>query len=170
MIFMLAVDQEFEELDMAIRLFQNTMMRARNSAIPVVVAPQGLTLGGACEMSLHADKVVPAAESYIGLVELGVGLIPGGGGTKEFVLRAADEVHDGEPETIPLKDRFFTIATAKVSTSASEAFGLGILKKGRDFISINPNRRIADAKNAVLELYQDGYTTASQRTDVKVLG
>ena len=170
MIFMLAVDQEFEELDMAVRLFQNTMMRVRYSAIPVVIAPRGLTLGGACEMSLHADKVVPAAESYIGLVELGVGLIPGGGGTKEFALRAADEVHDGEPETIPLKDRFFTIATAKVSTSASEAFGLGILKRERDIISINPDRRIADAKNAVLELYQDGYTAPIQRTDIKVLG
>lgn len=170
MILMLAVDQEFEELEMAIRTFQNSMMRVRYSAIPVVIAPRGLTLGGACEMSLHADKIVPAAESYIGLVELGVGLIPGGGGTKEFVLRAADEVHDGEPEIIPLKDRFFTIATAKVSTSAFEAFDLGILKKSRDFISINPDRRIADAKNAVLDLYHDGYTTPLQRTDIKVLG
>jgi 3-hydroxyacyl-CoA dehydrogenase len=170
MIFMLAVDQEFEELDMAVRLFQNTMMRARYSAIPVVVAPLGLTLGGACELSLHADKVVPAAESYIGLVELGVGLIPGGGGTKEFALRASDELHTDEPETITLKNRFFTIATAKVSTSAQEAFDMGILKKGRDFISINPDRRIADAKNAALELYQDGYTSPLQRTDIKVLG
>jgi len=170
MIFMLAVDQEFEELDMAVRLFQNTMMRARYSAVPVVVAPQGLTLGGACELSLHADKVVPAAESYIGLVELGVGLIPGGGGSKEFALRASDELHPDEPETITLKDRFFTIATARVSTSAMEAFDLGILKKGRDFISINPDRRIADAKTAVLEMYQDGYTTPTLRTDIKVLG
>jgi 3-hydroxyacyl-CoA dehydrogenase len=170
MIFMLAVDQEFEELDMAVRTFQNTTMRIRYSAIPVVIAPRGLTLGGACEMSLHADKLVPAAETYIGLVELGVGLIPGGGGTKEFVLRAADEVHDGEPEIIPLKDRFFTIATAKTSTSAFEAFNLGILKKSRDFISINPDRRIGDAKNAVLDLYHDGYTMPVQRTDIKVLG
>jgi 3-hydroxyacyl-CoA dehydrogenase len=170
MIFMLAVDQEYEELDMAVRLFQNTMMRARYSAIPVVVAPQGLTLGGACELSLHADKVIPAAESYIGLVELGVGLIPGGGGSKEFALRASDEVHTDEPETITLKNRFLTIATAKVSTSALEAFDLGILKKGRDFISINPDRRIADAKNAVLELYQEGYTAPLQRADIKVLG
>lgn len=170
MIFMLAVDQEFEELDMAVRLFQNTMMRARYSAIPVVVAPQGLTLGGACELSLHADKVVPAAESYIGLVELGVGLIPGGGGSKEFALRASDELHIDEPETITLKNRFFTIATAKVSTSAQEAFDLGILKKGRDYISINPDRRIGDAKNAVLELYQDGYTAPTRRKDIKVLG
>ena len=170
MIFMLAVDQEFEELDMAVRLFQNTMMRARYSAVPVVVAPQGLTLGGACELSLHADKVVPAAESYIGLVELGVGLIPGGGGTKEFTLRASDELHTDEPETITLKNRFFTIATAKVSTSAQEAFDLGILKTGKDYISINPDRRIADAKNAVIELYQDGYTEPAKRTDIKVLG
>ncbi|HCL84443.1 MAG TPA: 3-hydroxyacyl-CoA dehydrogenase, partial [Chitinophagaceae bacterium] len=170
MIFMLAVDQEYEELDMAVRLFQNTMMRARYSAIPVVVAPQGLTLGGACELSLHADKVVPAAESYIGLVELGVGLIPGGGGSKEFALRASDELHADEPETITLKNRFFTIATAKVSTSAFEAFDMGILKKGRDFVSINPDRRIADAKTAVLEMYQDGYTTPVPRTDIKVLG
>jgi 3-hydroxyacyl-CoA dehydrogenase len=170
MIFMLAVDQEFEELDMAVRLFQNTTMRVRYSAVPVVVAPQGLTLGGACELSLHADKVVPAAESYIGLVELGVGLIPGGGGSKEFTLRASDELHADEPETITLKNRFFTIATAKVSTSASEAFDLGILKTGRDFISMNPDRRIADAKNAVLELYHDGYTEPAQRTDIKVLG
>jgi 3-hydroxyacyl-CoA dehydrogenase len=170
MIFMLAVDQEFEELDMAVRLFQNTMMRARYSAVPVVVAPQGLTLGGACELSLHADKVVPAAESYIGLVELGVGLIPGGGGSKEFTLRASDELHADEPETITLKNRFFTIATAKVSTSAQEAFDLGILKKGRDFVSINPDRRIADAKTAVLEMYHDGYSTPVQRSDIKVLG
>jgi 3-hydroxyacyl-CoA dehydrogenase len=170
MIFMLAVDQEYEELDMAIRLFQNTMMRTRYSAIPVVVAPQGLTLGGACELSLHADKVVPAAESYIGLVELGVGLIPGGGGSKEFTLRASDELHADEPETITLKNRFLTIATAKVSTSAHEAYDLGILKKGRDFISVNPDRRISDAKAAVLDMFQDGYTTPLQRTDIKVLG
>jgi 3-hydroxyacyl-CoA dehydrogenase len=113
---------------------------------------------------------VPAAESYIGLVELGVGLIPGGGGTKEFTLRASDELHADEPETITLKNRFFTIATAKVSTSAHEAFDLGILKKGRDFISVNPDRRIADAKAAVLDMFQDGYTAPVQRTDIKVLG
>jgi 3-hydroxyacyl-CoA dehydrogenase len=170
MIFMLAVEQEFEELDMAIRLFQQTMMRARYSSIPVVVAPHGLSLGGACELSLHADKVIPAAESYIGLVELGVGLIPGGGGSKEFALRAADELHHDEPETIPLKNRFFTIATAKVSTSAFEAFDLGILKKGRDAVSINPDRRIADAKTAVLELSGDGYVAPVLRNDVRVLG
>jgi len=170
LIFMLAIEQDYDELDMAVRQFQNTMMRARYSAIPVVVAPHALTLGGACEMSLHADKVVPAAESYIGLVELGIGVIPGGGGTKEFTLRAADEMHEDEPETITLKNRFLTIATAKVSTSAYEAFDLGILRKGRDIVSINQGRRIAEAKQAVLELYNDGYIMPVQRNDVKVLG
>ena len=152
MIFMLAIEQEYDELDMAIRMFQNTMMRARYSAIPVVVAPHGLALGGACELSLHADKVIPAAETYIGLVELGVGLIPGGGGTKEFTLRAADEMHEDEPDTITLKNRFFTIATARVSTSGYEAFETGVLRKGKDMVCINQGRRIAEAKESVLEL------------------
>ncbi len=170
LIFMLAIEQDYDELDMAVRQFQNTMMRARYSAVPVVVAPHGLTLGGACELSLHADRVIPAAEAYIGLVELGIGVIPGGGGTKEFTLRAADEMHDGEPETITLKNRFFTIATAKVSTSAYEAFDLGILRKGRDIVSINQGRRIAEAKSSVIEIYDDGYTIPVPRQDVKVLG
>jgi len=170
MIFMFAIEQEYDELDMAVRQFQNTMMRARYSAVPVVTAPHALTLGGACELSLHSDKVVPAAEAYIGLVELGVGLIPGGGGTKEFTLRAADEMHEDEPETITLKNRFFTIATAKVSTSAYEAFDLGILRKGQDIVSINQGRRIAEAKQAVIELYNDGYVMPVQRKDIKVLG
>lgn len=170
MIFMLAIEQEYDELDMAIRLFQNTMMRARYSAIPVVVAPHALSLGGACELSLHADKICPAAETYIGLVELGVGLIPGGGGTKEFVLRAVDEMHEDEPETITLKNRFLTIATAKVATSAAEAFELGILRKGHDEVILNQGRRIAEAKKSVLEIYDSGYVTPVQRTDVKVLG
>jgi len=170
LIFMLAIEQDFDELDMAIRQFQSTMMRVRYSAVPVVIAPHGLTLGGACEMSLHADRVVAAAESYIGLVELGVGLIPGGGGTKEFTLRAADEMHEDEPETITLKNRFFNIATAKVSTSAMEAYDLGVLRKGRDIVSINQGRRIAEAKASVIELYDDGYVQPVVRTDVKVLG
>ncbi|MEP6748025.1 MAG: 3-hydroxyacyl-CoA dehydrogenase/enoyl-CoA hydratase family protein [Bacteroidota bacterium] len=170
MIFMLAIEQEYDELDMAIRLFQNTMMRARYSAIPVVIAPHALTLGGACELSLHSDKVCAAAETYIGLVELGVGLIPGGGGTKEFTLRAADEMHEDEPETITLKNRFLNIATAKVATSALEGFDLGILRKGHDEISMNPGRRIADAKKAVIEIFDAGYTQPVQRSDIKVLG
>lgn len=170
MIFMFAIEQEYDELDMAIRQFQQSMMRARYSSIPVVVAPHALSLGGACELTLHSDKACPAAETYIGLVELGVGLIPGGGGTKEFVLRAADEMHEDEPETITLKNRFLTIATAKVATSAQEAFDLGILRKGHDEVILNPGRRIAAAKKSVLDIYDSGYVTPVQRTDVKVLG
>jgi 3-hydroxyacyl-CoA dehydrogenase len=170
MIFMFAVEQEYDELAMAVRMFQNTMMRVRYSAIPVVIAPHGLALGGSCEMNLHADKICAAAETYIGLVELGVGLIPGGGGTKEFVLRAADEMHEDEPETITLKNRFLTIGTAKVATSAFEAYDLGILRKGHDEVVINQDRRIAEAKRSVLELYESGYTTPLERKDIKVLG
>ncbi len=170
MIFMLAIEQEYDELDMAIRMFQNTMMRVRYSSIPVAVAPHALTLGGACEMSLHADVVCAAAETYIGLVELGVGLIPGGGGTKEFVLRAGDEMHDEEPETITLKNRFLSIATAKVATSAAEAFDMGILRKGQDHIVMNMGRRIATAKSSVMDLHEQGYTMPTVRKDVKVLG
>lgn len=170
MIFMMAIEQDYDEIDMAIRQFQNTMMRVRYSGIPVVVAPHGLALGGACEMSLHADKVIPAAETYTGLVEVGIGVIPGGGGTKEFVLRAADEVHSGEPDTIPLQNRFLTIATAKVATSAYEGFDLGIYRKGNDIVSINQGRRIAEGKQAVIELFDDGYVMPVQRTDIKVLG
>lgn len=170
MIFMLAIEQDYDEIDMAIRMFQNTIMRCRYSSIPVVVAPHGLALGGACEMSLHADKVIAAAETYTGLVEVGIGVIPGGAGTKEFVLRAADEMHDGEVDTITLQNRFLTIATAKVATSAHEGYDLGIYRKGRDLISMNIGRRISEAKQAVIELYDDGYVMPVQRTDIKVLG
>ncbi|HTB53013.1 MAG TPA: 3-hydroxyacyl-CoA dehydrogenase/enoyl-CoA hydratase family protein [Ferruginibacter sp.] len=170
MIFMLAVEQDYDEIDMAIRQFQNTMMRVRYSGIPVVVAPHGLALGGACEMSLHADKVIPAAETYTGLVEVGIGVIPGGGGTKEFVLRATDEMHHGEVDTLTLQNRFLTIATAKVGTSAYDAFDLGIYRKGRDIVSINQGRRIAEAKEAVISLYNDGYVMPVQRTDIRALG
>ncbi|GAA4337559.1 3-hydroxyacyl-CoA dehydrogenase/enoyl-CoA hydratase family protein [Flaviaesturariibacter amylovorans] len=170
MIFMLAVEQEWDELDFAIRAFQNTMMRVRYSAIPVVVAPHGLALGGACEMSLHADKCCPAAETYTGLVELGVGVIPGGGGTKEFVLRASDEMHDDEPETITLKNRFLTIATAKVATSAFEGFGIGVYRKGLDEVVINQGRRIAQARQSVVDLYDAGYVQPVPRSDIRVLG
>jgi 3-hydroxyacyl-CoA dehydrogenase len=170
LIFMLAIEQDYDELDMAIRLFQNTTMRARYSSIPVVVAPHGLALGGGCELSLHADKICAAAETYTGLVELGVGLIPGGGGTKEFVLRASDEMHQDEPETITLKNRFLTIATAKVATSALEAFDLGIYRKGHDEVVMNQSRRVAEAKRSVIQLADSGYVTPVQRKDVKVLG
>ncbi len=170
MIFMFAIEQEYDELDLAIRMFQNSMMRVRYSSVPVVVAPHGLCLGGGCEISLHADKICAAAETYIGLVELGIGVIPGGGGTKEFVLRASDEMHADEPETITLKNRFLNIATAKVATSGAEAYSLGILRKGADAVIVNQNRRIASAKDAVLDMHAAGYTKPIQRTDIKVLG
>jgi 3-hydroxyacyl-CoA dehydrogenase len=170
MIFMLAIEQDYDEIDMAIRMFQNTIMRVRYSSIPVVVAPHGLALGGACEMSLHADKVVPAAETYTGLVEVGIGVIPGGAGTKEFILRAADEMHEDEPETITLKNRFLSIATAKVATSAHEAFDFGIYRKGLDEVSMNIGRRISEAKKSVIEIYDAGYTMPVMRNDIKVLG
>lgn len=170
MIFMLAIEQEYDELDFAIRAFQNAMMRVRYSSVPVVVAPHGLALGGACEMSLHADKCCPAAETYTGLVELGVGLIPGGGGTKEFVLRASDDMHEDEPETITLKNRFLTIATAKVATSAQEGFHLGIYRKGLDEVVVNQSRRISEAKKAVVEFSDGGYVQPVPRKNIKVLG
>lgn len=170
MIFMLAIEQDYDEIDMAIRFFQQTMMRVRYSSIPVVLAPHGMALGGGCEICLHADKVIAAAETYTGLVEVGIGVIPGGGGTKEFVLRAGDEIHAGEPENIPLQNRFLTIATAKVGRSAHEAYDLGIYRKGTDAISIHQGRRIAAAKEAVIELYDAGYVKPVQRKDIKVLG
>jgi len=170
MIFMLAIEQDYDEIDMAIRMFQNTMMRVRYSGIPVVLAPHGLALGGGCEICLHADKVIAAAETYTGLVEVGIGVIPGGGGTKEFVLRAADETHDGEVDTLTLQNRFLTIATAKVATSGAEAFDMGIYRKGKDLISLNAGRRIAEAKQAVIELHNEGYIMPVQRKDIKVLG
>jgi len=170
MIFMLAIEQDYEELDMAIRTFQNSMMRVRYSSVPVVIAPHGLCLGGGCEMNLHADSICAAAETYIGLVELGIGVIPGGGGTKELVLRASDEMHKDEPETITLNNRFMQIATAKVATSAHEAMDMGILRKGQDHIALNPSRRIVKAKEQAIELFNAGYTQAAPRKDIKVLG
>jgi 3-hydroxyacyl-CoA dehydrogenase len=170
MIFMFAVENDFDDLDMAVRMFQNTTMRIRYSSVPVVIAPHGLTLGGGCEMCLHADKIYAAAETYIGLVELGVGLIPGGGGTKEFALRAADEMHHDEPDSITLKNRFLTIATAKVATSALESYQLGILREGHDEVVMNIQRRIGESKNAVIEMYDQGYVQPVQRKDIKVLG
>jgi 3-hydroxyacyl-CoA dehydrogenase len=170
MIFMMAVEQEWDELNMAIRMFQNTSMRIRYSSIPVVVAPHNLTLGGGCEFSLHADHVQLSAETYMGLVEFGVGVIPGGGGTKEFALRASDEYKDDQIVQNALKDRFLTIGMAKVSTSGYEAYELGYLQKDKFSISMNRNRLLADAKAKAIELADAGYTKPVQRNDIKVLG
>ncbi|MES2703796.1 MAG: 3-hydroxyacyl-CoA dehydrogenase/enoyl-CoA hydratase family protein [Bacteroidota bacterium] len=170
LIFMFAAEQEYDELDMAIRQFQGTTMRMRYSSIPVVVAPHGLTLGGGCEMCLHADAVQAAAESYIGLVEVGVGLIPGGGGSKEMAVRASDRNIKEDVESNYLQQLFINVGTAKVSTSAHEAFENFVLRPGFDGISINPDRRIADAKRKVLMMAERGYTQPLARTDIKVQG
>ena len=170
MIFMMAIEQDWDELNMAIRAFQNTSMRIRYSSIPVVVAPHNLALGGGCEFSLHADHVQLNAETYMGLVEFGVGLIPGGGGSKEFALRASDEYKEDQIVQNVLKDRFLTVAMAKVSTSAVEAFELGYLQKDKYAISMNRSRLIADAKAKAIELADAGYTKPVQRKNIRVLG
>ena len=170
MIFMMAVEQEYDELNMAIKYFQDTMMRMRYSAIPTVAAPHGMTLGGGCELSLHADKVVAAAETYIGLVEFGVGVIPGGGGSKEMALRASDTFSKGDVELNVLQEYFLTIGMAKVATSAYEAFDLGVLQQGKDIVVVNKDRQIATAKAHARLMADAGYTHPVRRKDVKVLG
>lgn len=170
MMLMLAIEQEFDELDMAIRVFQNTVARIRFSGIPVAVAPHGLTLGGGCEMTMHADVAVAAAETYIGLVEVGAGLIPAGGGTKELALRASDKFFKGDIEIPTLQEMSLNIAMAKVATSAREAFEFGILRPGIDKEVINGARLIAEAKKYVLALADAGYTQPKPRTDIRVLG
>ena len=170
MIFTLIVEQEWELLEKAVQTFQNTSMRIRYSNIPIVVAPHGLTLGGGCEFTLHADSVQCAAETYMGLVELGVGLIPGGGGTKEMALRASDLYYEGDIETPRLKQYFLNIGKAEVATSAHEAFQLGYLQKGKDKVTINTNKLLEDAKQKVIYLDKLGYTQPLQRKDIKVLG
>jgi len=170
MIFMMAVEQEYDELNMAIKMFQDTMMRMRYSSIPTVAAPHGMSLGGGCEISLHADKVVAAAETYMGLVEFGVGVIPGGGGSKEMALRAQDTFRKGDVELNVLQEYFLTIGMAKVSTSAYEAFDLGLLQKGKDIVVVNKDRQIATAKAHAKLLAEAGYTKPPMRKDIKVLG
>ena len=170
MIFSLIVEQEWDLIEKAVQTFQNTAMMIRYSDIPIVVAPHGLTLGGGCELTLHADSVQAATETYIGLVELGVGLIPGGGGTKEMALRASDLYYQGDIELPRLKEYFLNIGQAKVATSAHEAFELGYLQKGKDNITINNNKLIEDAKQKVIYLDNVGYTRPIKRQNIKVLG
>ncbi|WOC40510.1 3-hydroxyacyl-CoA dehydrogenase/enoyl-CoA hydratase family protein [Polaribacter sp. HL-MS24] len=170
MIFMMAAEQEYDELNMAIKYFQDSMMRMRYSSIPTISAPHGMALGGGCEISLHADKVVAAAETYMGLVEFGVGVILSGGGSKEMALRASDSFHKGDVELNILQENFLTIGMAKVSTSGYEAFDLGLLQKGKDIIVVNKERQIATAKAHAKLMAESGYTQPVKRTDVKVLG
>lgn len=170
MIFMAAVEQDWDEINMAIKMFQNTMMRIRYSSIPVVAAAHNLTLGGGCELCLHADYVQTNAETYMGLVEFGVGLIPGGGGSKEFALRLSDEFKEGQIEQNALRERFLTIAMAKVSTSGIEAAELGYLQVDKFSMTMNRNRLISDAKDKAIELAEAGYTKPIERTNIRVLG
>lgn len=170
MIFMMAVEQEFDELNHAIKVFQDTMMRVRYSNIPVVVAPHNLALGGGCELSMHADKVVAHAELYMGLVEFGVGLIPGGGGSKEFAKRLSDELKEGDIKINRLRERFLTIGQAKVSTSAQEAFELGYLRKGTDEIVLSRDLQLTRAKAACLELAESGYMAPKREKNITVIG
>ena len=169
LVFMYAIEQEWDEIDFMVRSFQNTMMRVRYSGIPVVVAPHALALGGGCEITLHADKVVAHAETYIGLVEFGVGLIPAGGGSKEFTVRTSDSFEDGDIQLNNLKNAYMNIATAKVATSAHEAKQMNILRRG-DVIVLNRDRQIAEAKQEALKLAEAGYTQPKPRKDIKVLG
>lgn len=169
MILMMAIDQDWDDLNMAIAYFQKSMMRVRYSSIPVVVAPHGMTLGGGCEMTMHADRVVAAAETYIGLVETGVGVIPGGGGTKEMALRVSREFHSDDVKNNRLRDMFMNIAMGKVATSAYEAYDMGILENHKDIVVVNKNRQIKTAKMMALSLAEHGYTQPIEQK-VKVLG
>jgi len=169
MIGMLAYQQEFDELNFAVNFFQQTTMRCRYSSIPVVAATQGYVFGGGCETLMHCDAAVCAAESYIGLVEVGIGVIPGGGGTKELALRASDSFFEGDIMVPTLIEKFKAIALASVGTSAQEAFNLGFLQRHRDSIVVNKDRNIAEAKQKVLEL-ADNYVQPRKRDDITVLG
>lgn len=170
MIFMLAAEQEFDELNFAVKYFQDTMMRVRYSRVPVVIAPHQMALGGGCEMALHADAVQAAAETYTGLVEFGVGVIPGGGGTKELTRRASLRMMKGDIETNAYREYLFMIGQAQVAKSAREAFEMGLYVEGRDAISMNRHHRVADAKAKALALAQTGYQMPVRERDTRVLG
>lgn len=169
MILMMAIEQDWDDLNMAIAYFQKSMMRVRYSSIPVVVAPHGMTLGGGCEMTMHADKVVAAAETYIGLVETGVGVIPGGGGTKEFAIRTSKEFHSDDVKNNRLRDAFMNIAMGKVATSAYEAYDMGILENHKDIVVVNKKTQILEAKKVAKLMAERGYTQPIQQK-VEVLG
>src|SRR5215510_1409855 len=172
LMLMEAQDENWEELEMIGRYFQSSVMSLRYSARPVVVAPFQMVFGGGCEMVLHADRVRAAAETYIGLVEVGVGIIPAGGGTKEMLVRALDSLPKGTDDADPfpfVKRAFETIALAKVATSAEEGRALGFLSTD-DTISMNADRLLADAKKEVLALAAGGYVAPQERTDILALG
>jgi 3-hydroxyacyl-CoA dehydrogenase len=165
-----AQDENWDEIDLMIRAFQQTTMALRYSDVPVIVAPAGLTLGGGCEISLHADRVQAAAETYIGLVETGVGLIPAGGGTKEMLARAVEGLAPGTTDMLPAIQRAFeTIAFARVATSAVDAQRLGYLRS-IDGITMNSERLLSDAKARALQRVEEGYHPPAPRTAIPVGG
>ena len=166
---MLAMQKQYDSLEKLVYNFQQTNMRMRTAKVPVVVATQGYVFGGGCEIAMHCDAGVYAAESYIGLVEVGVGLLPGGGGTKEFALRASDEFFEGDVQMPTLIKYFKSIATAAVATSAHEAFHLKYLKKGRDSVVVNTGTNLGLAKKKVLSLAEN-YVAPGERKDITVLG
>lgn len=166
---MLAYEQEWDMLNFGVKTFQDTSMRLRYSAIPVVIATQGYVFGGACEFSMHADAVVASAESYVGLVEVGVGILPGGAGTKEFALRAGDAFIEGDINIPVLVEKFTAVALGKVSTSADEAFNNGHLLRTKDSVVYNKERAISVAKQKVLQLAVN-YVQKQPRKDVLVFG
>jgi 3-hydroxyacyl-CoA dehydrogenase len=159
-----AQEGNWDEIDLMIRAFQGSTAALRYADVPVVVATAGLTLGGGCEIALHANRVQAAAESYIGLVEVGVGLIPGGGGTKEMLARAVADAPSTHADLLPFVQRVFeTIGFAKVSTSAAGARTLGFLDDtGR--VTMNRERLMADAKELALERVREGYQRPAPRT------
>ena len=169
-IFLAAIEQEYDEINFFMKMFQNTMMKLRYSSIPVIGAPHGYTLGGGCEVCLHCDKLIAYSETYIGLVEVGVGLVPGGGGLKEMALRASDKFRPNDVEVNLLQEYFINIGMAKTATSGFEGFDLDYLVKGRDHVVMNKKNQIFIAKQAAINMYEMGYTKPIKRTDIKVLG
>jgi 3-hydroxyacyl-CoA dehydrogenase len=170
MIFLLSIEQEYDELNHVMKIFQDTMMRLRYSAIPVVAAPHGYTLGGGCELCLQCDAVVPYSETYIGLVEAGIGLLPGGGGMKEMILRASDKFKKNDVEVNILQEYFMNIGMGKTATSGFEGYELDYFIKGRDITVMNKKNQINIAKQKALNLFDAGYTKPIERNDIKVLG
>ena len=170
LVFMLAIEQEFEELDMVVRTFQNTMLKLKYATVPVIAAPHGLALGGGCEICMHSDKVIAHAETYMGLVEMGVGVIPAGGGTKEFAYRLSKEIALDDIRTNRFREKFLTIGQAKVSTSGYEAFELGYLRKDVDEVIVSRKHQLLYAKKVALLMCEKGYTPPLPTQDIRVLG
>ncbi|MBF0430064.1 MAG: enoyl-CoA hydratase/isomerase family protein [Fibrobacteria bacterium] len=169
MILMSIMEEEWDDIELMIRQFQQMNMRFRYSPRPVVAAPFGMTLGGGCEVSIHSDQIVAAAETYMGLVEVGVGLLPAGGGTKEMLMRAMDKAPKGAVELPFLQKVFETIGMAKVATSGEEARQMGFLTSA-DKVIVNNDQLIHKAKQAVIGLAESGYTPGTPRTNIPVMG